>query len=160
MLGGQIYIPAFERSSIPDSFTAMTKLVDRGGLLYPTMSACHLIITALDVWEEMTTRKEFRTRFFDCSSAENVFIEVFVGVLNQNPDFASAQCPVGHFLMNKIFPLMARALFHAMGSNLVKDRNSGIHDRALKRGNDGKPAITRSRETSKRQRLQGEEKTE
>ena len=112
------------------------------------------------MWEEMTTREEFRTRFFDCSSAENVFIEVFVGVLNQNPDFASAQCPVGHFLMNKIFPLMARALFHAMGSNLVKDRNSGIHDRALKRGNDGKLAITRSRETSKRQRLQGEEKTE
>ena len=139
----------------------MTQLVDRGGLLYPTISACHVTITALDIWKEITTCKEMRSRFFTCNKAENVFVDVFVGVAQQNPDFASAQCSSGHFLMEKILPMMARALFHGMGSNLVRDRNSQIHACALnKRDNDGKLMVTHSQEASKRQRLQGEEKME
>ena len=46
------YIAEFERSNlslVPENFTAMTKLIDRGGLLYPTMSICHITIAALDV---------------------------------------------------------------------------------------------------------------
>ena len=102
------------------------------------------------------------TCFFACNSAENVFVEVLVGVANQNPDFASSQCPAGHHsLMNKVFPLMARALFHGMGSNLVRDRNSLIHSHARdKRRIDGTSAVTRSRVTAKRQWLQVDEKLE
>ena len=71
----------------------------------------------------------------------------------------SAQCSSGHFLIDKMLPLMARALFHRMGSNLVRDHNSQIHARALdKRDSDDKLLMTRRQEASKRQRLQGKEK--
>ena len=55
-----------------------------------------------------------RSRFFACKSEESVFSEVFINVAKQNPDFASTQHSSGHFLMDKILPLMARDLFHRM----------------------------------------------
>ena len=101
------YIPSFpESDNISNAFSAMMKLTRsrRPSLPYCDSLShryhCLGMLGCVGCDHPLQAKKKL---FFAWSNAENVFVEVLIGVAKKSPDLAFSQCPAGHPLLEKVF---------------------------------------------------------
>ena len=146
------------RSALPEMFSGMIELQDRGGLLYPSDECIHLVMMGLEIFKAIVQPAALRGKLMSAHSAEGVFALIYTEILQNNPDMARLECNSGCSLVTTVVPAVARTLFRVFGKNVVAKANSDhrLKESDKKRFGTNDHRNCRSKSNFKVQKLNGQ----
>ena len=103
-------------STFPDS-------IDRGGLSRPSDYAFLLAVHCWQVFEEVKSNKELKTKFLGAVSQKSLFLKIMDRVSDTSFDTEN-YCMKGHSLKS----LLVQRLFNCFAKNLIKELSAQVQN--------------------------------